>query len=335
MVLASALLAACCLTACPRPNGVRLVTDEADSVLAILALEETGQPVPDQDWTKLFATDGYTRLKARERGMKRKFDDDDFRAFVQSKDLIARRKDLERALTDWDRADMTECQQRALAYLPKGADITAKVYILIKPLRNSFVWEVEKDPAIMLYLDPDRSHEAFAGTVAHEMHHIGYGRSCPSPQFQKWLDSKPKPVQTAYMWISAFGEGFAVLAAAGGPQADPQSWAQEDVRADWAKGMAHQPEQLAAVQDFLLKVCKGKLTDEQVLDKAQGFFGIVGPWYTVGYTMAITIEAADGRSTLIACYRDPRLLLPTYNEAVRKLHKTRPVWSAELLKALR
>lgn len=314
---------------------VNLVTDEAEAVLAILKREETGIPVMDSDWKHLFATDGYKRLKARELGMKQKFENRDFQAFVQSKELIARRRDLEEALAKWEKADVTGCQARALAYLPKGADITAKVYILIKPRKNSFVWEIDKDPAIMLYLDPDRSEEAFADTIAHEMHHIGYGRSCPSPEFNKWLESKPKTIQTAYMWLGAFGEGFAVLAAAGGPGPDPQAWAQGDVRADWAKGMAHQPEQFREVEAFFLSVCEGKTTGEQVLDKAREFYGIVGPWYTVGYTIATTIEAADGRDKLIECYRDPRLLLPTYNAAVDRLGKNLPRWSPELLKALR
>lgn len=335
MILALALLAASCATAGSKPDGVHLVTDEADSVLNILALEEKGQTVPDQDWKALSATDGYVRLKARELGMKRKFEDDDFKKFVQSKELVSQRMHLSKALADWEKTDVTECQKRALAYLPKGADIAAKVYILIKPLHNSFVWEVEKDPAIMLYLDPTESHEAFSGTVAHEMHHIGYGRSCPTQDFNKWLAARPTSLQTAFMWVGAFGEGYAVLAAAGGPGTDPQAWAQEDVRADWKKGMTHQREQFAEVQDFLLKVCQGKLTDDQILDGARSFYGIVGPWYTVGYTMATTIEAADGRAKLLACYEDPRLVLPTYNQAARKLNRGLPLWSPELLKALK
>ncbi|HVT13117.1 MAG TPA: hypothetical protein VHE55_12710 [Fimbriimonadaceae bacterium] len=47
------------------------------------------------------------------------------------------------------------------------------------------------------------------------------------------------------------------------------------------------------------------------------------------------IEAADGRGKLIECYRDPRLLLPTYNEAADKLGKNLPRWSPDLLKVLR
>lgn len=316
-------------------SGVHLVTDEAESVLGILSQEQSGQSVSEEAWKGLFATDGYKRLKAREAGMQRKFEDADFRKFVESPDTMGRREALSKALGEWKKADVDECRNRALAYLPKRADIEAKIYILIKPLKNSFVWEVEKDPAIMLYLDPEESPEAFAGTVSHEMHHIGYGRSCPSAEFKSWLLAKPKSLKTAFMWMGAFGEGFAVLAAAGGIGHDPQSWAKPDVQSAWNDGMSHKPEQFKEVEQFFLQVCSGKLDEDQAMAKARDFYAIVGPWYTVGYTMATTIEKSEGRSMLIACYRDPRLLLKTYNECAQKLDPTLPRWSDTLLKAFR
>lgn len=316
-------------------GSVRLVTDEAESVLRILALEGKGEAVNVSVWSSLYATDGYRRLKQRELGMKRKFEDDDFRKFVESSDLISRRAILQKTLDEWIRADVRECRRRALAYLPKGADIEAKVYLLIKPLHNSFVWEVATDPAIMLYLDPEESKDGFVGTVAHEMHHIGYGRSCPSPEFAKWLDDKPQTVKAAYEWLGAFGEGYAVLAAAGGIGKDPQAWPREDVKAAWANGMARQPDQFKQVEAFFMQVLKGELNGDKIQDKAMEFYGIVGPWYTVGYTVATTIERVDGRSRLIECYRDPRLLLPTYNEAARKLGTGLPVWTDEFVAAMK
>ena len=57
---------------------------------------------------------------------------------------------------------------------PTEAYIHAKVFPVIKPITNSFVFETTTDPAIFLYLDPEESAAKFENTVAHELHHIGY-----------------------------------------------------------------------------------------------------------------------------------------------------------------
>src|ERR671927_436895 len=70
-------------------------------------------------------------------------------------------------------ADANRAARRALAYLPKNAYIRAKIYPVIKPRENSFVFEVKTDPAIFLYLDPAVGQKKFENTLAHELHHIG------------------------------------------------------------------------------------------------------------------------------------------------------------------
>ena len=50
---------------------MRLVTDEADAVLAILAKRAAGAPIAETDWRRLYSSEGYTRLKRREEAMKR------------------------------------------------------------------------------------------------------------------------------------------------------------------------------------------------------------------------------------------------------------------------
>ena len=142
---------------CPSESStldIRLVTDEADAVLSILHKLNTGELVTDTDWNRLFATEGYVRLKKREAGVKRSFEDAEFREFVLSPELLASADMLEATLARWKSADMKAAATRALAYLPAGTAIRAKVYPVIKPKTNSFVFELQTDPAIFLYLNP-------------------------------------------------------------------------------------------------------------------------------------------------------------------------------------
>ncbi|HEY6303978.1 MAG TPA: DUF5700 domain-containing putative Zn-dependent protease [Terriglobales bacterium] len=58
----------------------------------------------------------------------------------------------------------------------------------------------------------------------------------------------------------------------------------------------------------------GNLKDEAADQKAFSYFGdIQGPWYTVGYGMAVRVEKRYGRAALIECTLDRRLLLERYN----------------------
>ena len=49
-------------------------------------------------------------------------------------------------------------------------------------------------------------------------------------------------------------------------------------------------------------------------------FGVQGPWYTVGYKMAVVIERRYGRKRLIECMLDSRELLASYNLAATEMH---------------
>ena len=153
---------------------LQLNTDEADRVLAIIANKAAGQPIPESDWNALFATEPYVRLKKREASMKRDFTDEDFKKFVLSPELAAKADALHRTLEDWKKADLKASADRVLTYLPAQATIHAKVFPVIKPKTNSFVFDTQTDPAIFLYLDPQESAAKFENTVAHELHHIGF-----------------------------------------------------------------------------------------------------------------------------------------------------------------
>src|SRR6185369_11486461 len=175
--------------------NVRLVTDEAEAVLAILAKRKLNQPVTDHDWQRVFQSEGYTRLKQREASMQRSFEDADFKTFVLSEALAQRAPALEQTFEKWKRADITHAARLALDYLPAGAHIQAKIYPVIKPRENSFVFDTKNDPAIFLYLDPNKTREQFENMLAHELHHIGYAGSCPEQNVGEELDKLPANVK--------------------------------------------------------------------------------------------------------------------------------------------
>lgn len=309
---------------------VQMVTDEPEAVLVILAKRKGKQPVTDADWQRLFASEGYARLKMRELSMQRPFEDEDFRKFVLSDELLARADALEETLRLWKAADLSVAAGRAFAYLPAGATIRAKVYPSIKPRENSFVFEVQTDPAIFLYLDPAVTREEFENTVAHEFHHIGFGTGCTASKD----DGEADPARAQLLkWAGAFGEGFAVLAAQNAPDGHPQPSNRRERRAEWDKEIARFAENQKMLDDFFLKIVEGKLSNDESDKQAYGYFGMLGPWYTVGWRMAVTIEQAFGREKLIESFCDPRQLMATYNQAVEKSQSPLPKWSSRVIEA--
>ena len=332
-----AMLAALAASPAPAEDArVQLVTDtaEADAVLAILGRRAAAEPIPEADWARLFAADPYRRLKRREAEMKRDFSDEEFRQFVLSDDLLSRREALARTLEDWKRADLEAAARRVLAYLPAQARIRARVFPVIKPRTNSFVFEAQKDPAIFLYLDPALGAAKFENTVAHELHHIGLA-SLTGPMYAA-LSALPPRARAAAEWMGAFGEGMAMLAAAGGPDIHPHAVSEAKDRERWDRDLAAFPRDLRALDAFFLDVVDGRLEGDAVKEKAFSFFGEQGPWYTVGWQMAALVERRFGRAKLIECMLDPRRLLAAYNRAVAGRDRARwPRWSPRLLKAVR
>ena len=319
--------------------NVRFVTDEADAVLAVLAKRNANQALTAEDWQRLFSSEGYTRLKRRETSMQRSFTDEEFKAFVLSDKLAASAQALAETLKQWEQIKVDSAAQRSLAYLPKEAHIRAKIYPVIKPRENSFVFEVNTDPAIFLYLDPARTKEQFENTLAHELHHIGYGSSCPVKLVADEIAKQPKNIQDLINWIGAFGEGFAMLAAAGGPDINPHKYSKPEDRARWDRDMSNFNDDLKKVEKFFLDILGNKLSEEERQKAGMSFFGIQGPWYTVGWKMSVLIEKTYGRARLIECICDQRKLLSTYNQTAmrynRKARKPPPRWSADLINALR
>ena len=296
-----------------RNSEITIVTDEADAALAILDRVRAGRAVRDEDWRRLGESEGYRRLRKREESMGRRFSDSVFAAFLLADSTVARAEALARTVAAWKKADLTAAGGRALAYLPAGARIRAKVYLTIKPWTNSFVFETATDPAIFLYVDPKVSAAKFENTVAHELHHIGDAGACTADE-----DTTLAPeARTARMWTSAFGEGVAMLAAAGGPDVHPHAVSDSVERAQWDRSMERFEKDIREVEAFFLDVLEHRVSDpDSVRSRAMKFFGVQGPWYTVGYRMAVTVERARGRDALLSVLCDPPKLLEAYNAAM-------------------
>jgi hypothetical protein len=310
-------------------------TTQASYALSFIETRKDSATWTADDWKELFGTDGYKRLKQREEGMQRPFTDSSFRAFILSDTLAARATALRAAFTQWARADIRAASAKALAYLPASARIAATVYIVIKPKTDSFVWDLDKDPAIFLYLDPKQTGAQFENTVAHELHHVGF------PGADSAIGSLPVRARVAAEWSRAFSEGFAMLAAAGGPDIHPHAKSSPADRARWDADVKHFNRDLKLVEEFFLNVINGKLeTPDQIYAAAESFYGVQGPWYTVGWKMAVTIEKRFGRAEVVACMIDPHRLFTKYNAAAADWNKTHPtaklaLWSAALVSAMK
>jgi predicted metal-dependent hydrolase len=315
----------------------KLDTSESDAVLAILEKHATGRVIADSDWQAVFTSEPYQRLKKREANMKRDFTDESFKNFILSEELARKAPELRRTLDAWKKADLRRIANRILPYLPADAQVKASVYPVIKPRTNSFVFEADTNPAIFLYLDPEEDEAEFENIVAHESHHIGF--SDAGKKYEERIKTLPPNARQAAKWMGAFGEGLAVLAAAGSADVHPMKDFKADQRVRWDQDMKFVDQQLIQVNQFFLDVIDGGFAKPDVADHvAFTFFGYRGPWYTVGYLMGSTVEKHFGRSVLIDCMADPRLLLAKYNEAAAQENAagktTFELWSAEVLKAV-
>ena len=316
---------------------VTVVTDEPDAVLAI-AGKAAGAALDSADWARLLRSEGYVRLKEREAGMGRAFTDSAFQAFVLSPELRGRLPALRRALDGWRTLDAGAAAARAFAYLPAGTVLRARIYPSIKPRTNSFVWDLHGNPAIFFYLDPAISPAQAENTLAHELHHVGFAEGCPPTP-----DATNGP-ERARDWLGGFGEGLAVLAAAGGPGVHPHASSPAAERAVWERDVARWRDDFAELQRFFLDVAHDRAGTEEEIGR-RGFTFIAtdsipqGAFYTVGWTMGAAIERELGRGALVGAMCDRPAMLRLYNQAADRINRRdpsarMPLWSAELLRLM-
>ena len=325
--------------ACARPElapppsaDVVIVRDALDATTGILGSRAVGREIPEYTWDSLFQTQGYQRLKERELALQRPFTDSAFRAFLLSDTLLARLPELLPAVRLWSEINLGSAAARAAAYLPTGTPIRANLYPLIKPRGNSFVHRGSDGiMGIFIYVDPTMPPSELRTTLAHELHHIGYAAACPGV-----TDSTASPAgQMLLRVLGAFGEGLAMLAAAGGPDVDPNAMSRKSIRETWARNIGEVDRHLAAIDTLIQEVASKAITDaDTVVARAMTFFGDQGPWYTVGWLMSSTVEKAVGRPRLVEIMCDPRALIPEYQRIVESKPGNSPRWSPASLKWL-
>jgi hypothetical protein len=324
---------ACASPPAPAPRAgelrVRMVTDEADAALDVMrTLAERREPSGDE-WSRLFRSEAYRRLVRRDSAMGRPFTDSSFADFLRADSVVARRGALAATLERWKGVDVEGAARRAHAYLPPGTALEAVIYPMIKPRPNSFVFDLGTDSAaIFLYLDPEIGRDEVENTVAHELHHVGFATAC----LRGGRTAPDGPVATARALTGAFGEGLAMLAAAGSPAVDPHASSTPDRRERWHRDFAQWRTDLRRIDTFLGDVASGRLSDEDsVTTVARSFYGEAqGPWYTVGYAMATRVENRYGRARLLSVICDPVALMHLYNTTAPEGER----WSPELLARL-
>ncbi len=308
------------------PARLRVVADEADGAVAVILAHDSAALVRAS--SQLRGSEGLWALHAREASMRRDLTDSALLSFLRSDSMVARSHTIRATLARWREANITGAVRRAAAYLPAGTPIRATLYFEIKPRLNTFVFRTDSGPSLFVAIDSSISSGGFENELAHELHHIGYDAACDGRRDT----TQTEPLKTTLSWMTAFGEGWAVLAAAGGPDADPQATSDSLQRAVWSRDYRQVARDMHRLDGFFRDVLERRLSaPDSITQTAMSFFGpLQGPWYTVGYLMVRTIEKTEGRRRLLATLCDPARLVLTYQNIARRHCTGRPslpLWS--------
>jgi hypothetical protein len=323
----------------PQGVDVTLVTDEVDAALSIIRSVASGETPTARQLSALFESQGYDHLKEREAAMGRAFTDSSFAQFLTADSVAARLPAIARVIPELEHVDVTAAARMALAYLPARTPIRARLYLEVKPHTNSFVFTGRDSvPSIFIYVKTDETAAQLNNTLAHELHHIGTNAACRNAPSVDSTHTTPAE-RMLLEYLTAFGEGRAMLAAAGGPDVHPHATDADSIRARWDRDVAKAPADIADLSGFITDVISGRIaTADSVQRRGNSYFGVQGAWYTVGWLMAATVEREAGRDALIGTLCDPVGFLSQYNHAARRSNTRKgtslPLWPAPLIDRL-
>lgn len=318
---------------------VEIVPDQAEAALAILEQRRSGDEVTSGRWEALWSTTGYQRLAARQATFGDEQTQQRQRDFLDSDAALELLPHLRSAVDGWQGIDITAAAELAAAYTPPGLALRATVFPVIKQRSNSFVFDLDGDPAIFMHVGGEQEPEKLINTLAHELHHVGTS-GCPDPVDYGTLSPSVKRVVD---WLAAFGEGVAVLAAAGSADVHPHASSSASEWVVWERDIAHFNEDLVRLEAFFQSILDGVGTEDSQRQQLFSFINTSevpqGAFYTVGWKMAALIERAHGRDALVATICDPRELLARFNAVVAE-HSSSPDgdlarWSSAFLQALK
>lgn len=317
---------------------VRVELDEPRAAIALLEDLAAGREPVDTKWAALWNSHGYRRLLARETAMGR---GEGFaqrlQAWLREPETVAQLDGFRAAVVRWEAFDATRAAKRARHYLPAETALRATLFPVLKHTTNSFVFDLEGDPAVFINMDPGKDADFLEAVMTHELHHVGLAH-CPQPPDYDRLT----PVQQRVAdWLGVFGEGLAVLATAGDPFRHPHYYSDADQYAVWERDVARFNLDLARSETIFRGVLEHSIAEDQ---QRPALFTLIasnavpqGPAYTVGWKMAALVERHFGHAALINAICDPRMLLRLYNDAATvtaSSESTLARWSPEFLAAL-
>jgi len=318
--------------------SLNLITDEVEILIDILKRKDNNKPIKKVQWDELFNSNGFKILTVREKEMNQGIDKFEFKDFVMNKIASDRYISYKKSLEKLKSMNLDDIINRTRDYLPDNTRLDTDIVPVIKPQKNSFIHRINDKLILFLYLEPDISKEKLENKLIHELHHIGLDYVYQNSDYS----CLSKPAQKVIEWTNAFGEGFAMLAAAKGLENHPNKF-DKDLKSKWDENMGNFNKDFHKIQNFLLAILEGHFADDQKLYN-RGFQLMTnndgqGSWYTVGYQIAVIIEREAGREVLIECMKDLTKIYFQYNNLVEIYNKKRnedlPKWNDKILTSLK
>lgn len=318
--------------------SLNLIEDEIKAVLNILYKRKQGENTEKLDWKRLFSSDGFKLLKQREEDMGNQLKKKAFKDFLLNEIEPEGYDQFQNAYQNLKDINFNKIINKTKRYLPDQAIINTDIIPVIKPASNSFVHNIDNKLVLFLYLKPSISKKELTNKLIHELHHIGLDDIYQKSDYTHL----PKPVQRMIEWTNAFGEGFAMLAAAGSPAVHPNRF-DEQLKERWDENISNFNRDFKEIEKFLLDILNKNFSNQKDLyDKGFQLMtnnGGQGSWYTVGYKIAVVIEKMTDKKVLTDCMKDFTKLYLTYNKLVvqynKKYKEKLPQFSEKIIGSLK